>query len=866
MIQSARRKKTMPRKTKNRMPIPSAISAGKREESRFLAALESLFTGAEVEGESGFVNLMRLKRRHFNAVREHLMAEISACAPTESAFREDLFGKLYTFFSRYFCETGSVYFRHLPAYQRVYERVYADGRDVALAWKTHMLYYVKSDVLVRSIPVELRGQSGATLRFHFDASAIEHKQSNERKDFVFSLAGVAPGEKGPVTQFKVAYSKNGTKTKTEEILKDFRNKHRMGSITEDDLQAAFRVFRRQTEADFFINKNARAFLREQLDLWMHQILLDLDSQFGAERLKQLKDVKRIAYYIIDFIAQFEDELALAWNKPKFARGVNYVVTLNRLPLSLVKKIAAHAGIKAQIAEWRELKLADESLSKAAIFQDGKLNPRYQFLPIDTKHFKSLDAEILAAFDDLDSALDGELVHSENYQALNTLAKKYRGRVKCIYIDPPFNLDKSDQFDYRTNYKDANWATMLENRISLARNFLSDDGAIFVRCDHNGNWIVRCLLDKIFENARFMNEIIVNRTQEFFKSPTPKQKKLMNDIDSLLLCGKSEITRLNRIQILRIEEVWHEPFLPARDNGNEDEDDEEKIPNGNARTIDGKEYFPPHGRKWGLTQETVDKLFQKGRIKVGKAGKIKYWPLFKNIKNNWTDIPGYARSWGFKTENAEELLQRSLVAITNEGKDGEDKEIVLDFFAGSGTTMAVAQKFGRKWLGVEMGEHFDTVILPRMKKVVGGHQSGISKEVDYKGGGFFKYYSLEQYEETLRASTYNDGEYALLDSNKTPFQQYIFFADEKFAHAVKRGGKDKIKINLGDLYPDIDIAESLANVLGRRIRRRDSDTVTFADSEDGKRDSVHKINPAKMSEKEKMDFLKKIKPYLRWGKE
>ena len=493
MIQSARRKKSMPRKTKNRMPIPSAISAGKREESRFLAALESLFTGAEVEGESGFVNLMRLKRRHFNAVREHLMAEISACAPTESAFREDLFGKLYTFFSRYFCETGSVYFRHLPAYQRVYERVYADGRDVALAWKTHMLYYVKSDVLVRSMPVELRGQSGATLRFHFDASAIEHKQSNERKDFVFSLAGVAPGEKGPVIQFKVAYSKNGTKTKTEDILKDFRNKHRMGSITEDDLQAAFRVFRRQTEADFFINKNARAFLREQLDLWMHQILLDLNSQFEAERLKQLKDVKRIAYYIIDFIAQFEDELALAWNKPKFARGVNYVVTLNRLPLSLVKKIAAHNGIKAQITEWRELKLADESLSKAAIFQDGKLNPRYQFLPIDTKHFKSLDAEILAAFDDLDSALDGELVHSENYQALNTLAKKYRGRVKCIYIDPPFNLDKSDQFDYRTNYKDANWATMLENRISLARNFLSDDGAIFVRCDHNGNWIVRMLI-------------------------------------------------------------------------------------------------------------------------------------------------------------------------------------------------------------------------------------------------------------------------------------------------------------------------------------------------------------------------------------
>ena len=421
---------------------------------------------------------------------------------------------------------------------------------------------------------------------------------------------------------------------------------------------------------------------------MHQYLFHEENIFKQKRLSQLQSVQKIAYHIIDFIAQFEDELARAWNKPKFVRGTNYVVTLDRLPMSLTQKIIAHDGLAAQIDEWQELKLVDESFSKAAIFSGDELNSYYQFLPIDTKHFKDLELPILGTFKNLDTDLDGVLVHSENYQALNTLAKKYRGRIKCIYIDPPFNLDSSDQFDYRTNYKDANWATMLENRISLARDYLSDAGAIFVRCDYNGNWIVRCLLDEIFENACFMNEIIVNRTQEFFKSPTPEQKKLMNDIDSLLLCSKSELTRINRIQIPRIKEVWHEPFLPARDNGNEDKKmTKEKFSNGNARTIGGKEYFPPHGRKWGLTQEIVDKLFQKGRIKVEKAGKIKYWPLFKNIKNNWTDIPGYARSWGFKTENAEELLQRSLVAVTNEGKDGEDKEIALDFFAGSGTTMA-----------------------------------------------------------------------------------------------------------------------------------------------------------------------------------
>ena len=124
--------------------------------------------------------------------------------------------------------------------------------------------------------------------------------------------------------------------------------------------------------------------------------------------------------------------------------------------------------------------------------------------------------------DLDTALDGELVHSENYQALNTLLPKYKERVKCIYIDPPFNLDGSDRFDYRTNYKDSCWATMLENRLRLAKIHLSDDGAIFVRCDYNGNWIVRCLLENIYK-GNFMNEVVVTEHRNFLNPRLPNRK-------------------------------------------------------------------------------------------------------------------------------------------------------------------------------------------------------------------------------------------------------------------------------------------------------------------------------------------------------
>ena len=126
------------------------------KEKRFLDALEALFTGAEVEGDSGFVNLMRMKRQYFQSWQEPLLEKIDGRVEERDDFREELFDKLYTFFSRYFCESGSIYFRHLPAFAKIYERVYADGEDVALSWKTHMLYYVKSDVLVRSMPVELK--------------------------------------------------------------------------------------------------------------------------------------------------------------------------------------------------------------------------------------------------------------------------------------------------------------------------------------------------------------------------------------------------------------------------------------------------------------------------------------------------------------------------------------------------------------------------------------------------------------------------------------------------------------------------------------------------------------------------------------
>ena len=293
-----------------------------RYEQQFLDALKDIFVGAKVEGDSGYINLMRIKSRYFTeGVFPRLMQDIDAAGkPFEKSFREELFDKLYAFFSRYFSESGSIYFRHTAPHQNIYERVYTDDRDVMLFWKTHMLYYVKTDRLFNSLGVEVDGE-----RFFFDVSGMELKRANEKRELIYDFK---KRERDGRLVFTVAYSEKGRKTKTDEMLRAIRATGI--TLDEETLAKAFRVFEKQSEVDFFINKNARAFLKEQFDLWLYQYIFSGESDFDEKRLKQLQALKGIAYKIIDFIAQFEDELVRVWNKPKFVLKSHYIITLDKI--------------------------------------------------------------------------------------------------------------------------------------------------------------------------------------------------------------------------------------------------------------------------------------------------------------------------------------------------------------------------------------------------------------------------------------------------------------------------------------------------------------------------------------------------------
>jgi len=795
----------------------------KNKKERFYQILKDLFVGeAKIEGKGGYINLLRIKSKYYEKVKEEIDEEILKVKARYPDFEEELYDKLYTFFKRYISESGAILFNQTPFHNNVYEKIYTDDEDVVLFWKTKNLYYVKTDRVFRSMPVEFDG-----LRFFFDASEIEYKKNNEKREVIYELQGI---ENGTIV-FKVKYSERGQKTKTEEILKNLK---KAGiRVSEEQLQNAFRIFEKQSEVDYFINKNAREFLKEQFKLWLYQYLVDGTEDWPKGRIDQLNILRNIAYKLIDLVAQFEEELVKIWNKPKFVINSNYVITLDRIAkhgekgLEVLRKILNHPNLQEQIREWKELGIVDDSFRVEEVLEGDGLSEKYQFLPVDTAYFKDLELEIIGLFDNLDQALDGWLIKSENYQALNTILNKFRDKVQTIYIDPPFNKEQDADYLYNVKYKDSTWIAMLENRLRLAKELLNERGSIFVRCDYNGNMYVRLLMNEIFGEENFRNEIVLRKVN--YQGINVQGR--FNPAHDLCYFYNKESGRANFNIVFkeRGREVnWVNAVSPK-------ENKEQVI-----IYIGGREFIAPKGHHWRFSQDRFNKLYSEGRIRIKED--YEYIDVFGNkqrgipqyleseltpVDSNWTDIPGYSFSWNFRTENSEILLKRVIESTSNEG------DLVMDFFLGSGTTTAVAHKLKRKWIGVEMGEHFWTVVLPRMKKVLAYDRSGISREIIEKynrrsAGGFFKYYELEQFEDTLAKVVYEDLD-PLFITGKNIYEQYIFMRDKKMSDVLGLDyEKGNVKADLSKLYDNIDIAETLSNLLGKWIKRITKDSVEFED--------------------------------------
>ena len=819
----------------------------KEQEQKFYDTLEKVFTGVPIEGEGGFVNLLHIKQEYYSAVLKKFRAEVDADKVITANFKEDFFRHLYTFFERYFSECGSVYFTKTSAWQKVYEKIYTSKKDVVLYWKTNKLYYVKSDMLFQTTSLKVEDENGNGYVFKFDVGSLSQKQNNEKKELLFCFKEKVVGKtklhdsKSGDTTFVISVGyKNGKAKNDAETISQSSN------IPVEIVEKAIERFKRQTTVDFFINKNAEEFLNEQLDLFLNQILLDTKSQFDQKRLEQLKAVKIYAEKLIGFISQFENELVYIWNKPKFVRKSNYVISLDKLSDALIEKIRNHSGLKGQIEEWKELKMVDNNFTFSPMDLMDKPH-----LPIDTKFFKDLELEILSRFEHLDEALNGRLIKSEHYQALNTMQKRYHGQIHCIYIDPPFNT--GSDFPYMDDYQDSTWLTLMNDRVNLAKNLLNKKGSMFLHLDHYAEHRGRELMDLLFDSNNFVN----NLSWAYRSGGVSKEKALPYKHDSILFYAKDKDNLA--LNLIKERQFFEKSFM------------------GCKKDSSGKFYA-----------DTILRDIFEGEI---------YDPD-RNVRYNVRKVLNLSNEfYSFKNSQKPEGLIHLLTTLSNIETNG----YVCDFFAGSGTSMAVSKKLGYKFLGIEMGEHFsehyrDTIkyadseknrkdidakfvvlescvengkiiaqvkkvgLLGRMKEVVaccGAHEPcGITENVKWQGGGFFKYYELEQYEDVLRKAHYKE----TIPYSEDVFNQYVFFADDKFANAIEVKDKN-IDLDFSKLYDDIDFPETISLLLGKPIVKITQDEVSLQGM-----DKPIKYNVKKMTNEEKIDFVQMLKPLLWWGEE
>lgn len=865
------------------------------KEQKFLNALKDIFVGAKVEGESGFINLMRIKSCYFEkGVFPRLMEDINKALEPFPDFREELFDRLYTFFHRYFSETGSIYYRHTPLHERVYEQVYTDDRDVMLFWKTHMLYYVKTDRLFKSMEIEVDG-----FRFFFDVSSLEHKKNNEKRELVYSFKEIRSD--GAII-FDVSYSEKGRKTKLDDIRKEIKNALGLPRYTdqvpgEEVLKHAFRTFERQSEVDYFICKDARKFLKEQFDLWLYQYVFEPEYReessrgstiWSEKRIRQLQVLKEIAYKIIDFIAQFEDELVKIWNKPKFVLDSHYVITLDRIAkcekgMQLLERLVAHPGMEQQLQEWRDLGIVDPDFTSENLFVTDstgrRLHERYQYLPLDTKYFQNLELDILALVDHLDRQLDGWLIKSENYQALSTILPKFQGKIKCIYIDPPYNTGQSE-IDYINKFKDSAWLSMLENRLAISKNFLTADGLLCMTIDHVELHNARCLIGMIFGEENILGLVSIKNnpsgrsTVKGFSIATEYAIFVGASDKSVIgmLPRTEEQTAQYNLQDEKGRFQWRNflrsgganDFRTARPRlhyplfikGNSIRIPKMEWDNATSSWI-LKEVPTPEERlvypivngveyTWRLGIESLRDHLADIRVRYSRKGEpiieIKFRPDSEGIlpKTFWDDKLYNATAYG--TSLLRDIMgkpqtfsfPKSVYAVADSIRVCAPNEdaYILDFFAGSGTTAHAVIDLNRqdggqrKYILVEMADYFDTVLLPRIKKVVFSDKWKDGKaEENGKGiSHFVKYFRLEQYEDVLRRACYKDAEPVFIQTD--PYSQYVFLRDPKMLDNAQNGEKvmtvdlekDEIRIDVSKLYDNIDLAETLSCVTGKWIRR------------------------------------------------
>ena len=356
----------------------------------------------------------------------------------------------------------------------------------------------------------------------------------------------------------------------------------------------------------------------------------------------------------------------------------------------------------------------------------------------------------------DPESENMLMQGDNLNALKSLLPFYAGRVKCIYIDPPYNTGSAFE-QYDDNLEHAQWIALMLPRLELLRDLLANDGSIWINIDDNEVHYLRIVMDEVFGRKNFVANIV------WQKRTSPDFRAVLGDgHDNILVSSKNASLFREGANLLPLSERQKREYKnpdndPRGSWVSRDFSAQGFRPNQMYRIVTpgGAEYYPPEGSCWKNVESVFLNQVKEGRFWFGKDGKGV--PRRKNYlseargRQSWTWWPNeeagntqeskresialFGKAAVFDTPKPERLIHRILHIATNPG------DLVLDSFLGSGTTAAVAHKMGRRYIGIEMGDHAVTHCVPRLNKVIEGEQGGISEAVDWQGGGGFRFYRL-----------------------------------------------------------------------------------------------------------------------------
>lgn len=375
--------------------------------------------------------------------------------------------------------------------------------------------------------------------------------------------------------------------------------------------------------------------------------------------------------------------------------------------------------------------------------------------VNAKRYTKDGVESITSFDKNDNLI----IKGNNLLALESLLPIYEGQVKCIYIDVPYNT-ANDTFQYNDRFTHSTWLTFMKNRLEIAKKFLRFDGTIWLSCDDNEGHYLKVFCDEIFGRENFINTVLWQKIHS-----TKNDAKYLSDNHDFILVYAKNKNKVNMNLLSRTEEMNARYLNPDNDprgpwaSGDLVASGERK--NGHfliKSPTTNKVFDVPTGKHWVTTETNLNKMIEEGKVWFGVNGdafprKKRYlsevmdgrkgdtWWEHEDVGHNQEAkrelIKLFNRESAFATPKPERLIQRILTLATDE------YELVMDFFAGSGTTGAVAQKMNRNYILVEQMEYTEKFIEKRLQKVILGENGGISQSVNWQGGGSFVYCELAQ---------------------------------------------------------------------------------------------------------------------------